>query len=63
MKKLKVLIACEFSGVVRDAFAKRGHDAWSCDLLPSDTPGNHFQGDAQAAKNYRKPSLRHTLNF
>lgn len=44
---MKVLIACEFSGVVRDAFAALGHDAWSCDLLPSDTPGNHFQKDVR----------------
>lgn len=42
---MKILIACEFSGVVRDAFAKRGHDAWSCDLLPSERPGNHYQCD------------------
>ena len=42
---MKVLVACEFSGIVRDAFAKRGHDAWSCDLLPTETPGQHFQGD------------------
>lgn len=42
---MKVLVACEFSGRVRDAFARRGHDAWSCDLLPSETPGNHIQGD------------------
>ena len=42
---MRVLVACEFSGVVRDAFAARGHDAWSCDLLPSETPGNHYQGD------------------
>lgn len=42
---MRVLIACEFSGVVRNAFAARGHDAWSCDLLPSDTPGQHYQGD------------------
>jgi site-specific DNA-cytosine methylase len=42
---VKVLIACEFSGTVRDAFAKRGHDAWSCDLLPSETPGNHIRAD------------------
>lgn len=42
---MKVLIACEFSGTVRDAFAKLGHDAWSCDLEPSDVPGNHYQGD------------------
>ncbi len=44
-KKLRVLIACEFSGVVRDAFAKRGHDAWSCDILPSESEGNHYQCD------------------
>ena len=42
---MKVLVACEFSGIVRDAFAKRGHDAWSCDLLPTESPGNHIRGD------------------
>ncbi len=42
---MRVLVGCEFSGVVRDAFARRGHDAWSCDLLPSETPGNHLQCD------------------
>jgi len=42
---MKVLVACEFSGTVRDAFSHLGHDAWSCDLLPSETPGNHIQGD------------------
>lgn len=42
---MKVLVACEFSGVVRDAFAARGHDAWSCDLLPTERPGQHYQGD------------------
>ena len=42
---MKVLVACEFSGVVRDAFCKRGHDATSCDLFPSDTPGQHYQGN------------------
>lgn len=41
----RVLIACEFSGRVRDAFRRRGHDAWSCDLLPSDEPGPHYRGD------------------
>ena len=41
---LKVLVACEFSGTVREAFAKRGHDAWSCDLEPTDVLGNHYQG-------------------
>ena len=42
---MKVLIACEFSGIVRDAFRKRGHDAWSCDFLPTEMPGKHFQCD------------------
>jgi len=42
---LRLLIACEFSGVVRDAFARQGHDAWSCDLLPTESPGQHIQGD------------------
>ena len=42
---MKVLIACEFSGIVRDAFTKRGHDAWSCDILPTESPGQHIQGD------------------
>lgn len=41
---MRVLVACEFSGIVRDAFAERGHEAWSCDLLPSERPGNHHQG-------------------
>ncbi len=45
MKKLKVLVACEYSATVRDAFAARGHDAWSCDLLPCDRGGQHIQGD------------------
>ena len=44
---MKVLIACEFSGVVREAFRKLGHDAWSCDLLPTDIPGQHFQCDVK----------------
>lgn len=42
----RVLIACEYSGVVRDAFRRRGHDAISCDLLPTDAPGPHHEGDA-----------------
>jgi len=42
---VKILVACEFSGVVREAFAARGHDAWSCDLEPTDIPGQHYQGD------------------
>ena len=44
---MKVLIACEYSGTVRDAFRARGHDAMSCDLLPTDVPGPHYQGDVQ----------------
>lgn len=47
---MKVLIACEFSGIVRDAFSNNGHDAWSCDLLPTESnqtikEGKHIQGD------------------
>ncbi len=42
---MRVLVACEFSGIVRDAFSARGHDAWSCDLLPTERPGNHIQAD------------------
>ena len=42
---MRVLVACEFSGVVRDAFAVRGHDAWSCDILPTESDGNHIHGD------------------
>lgn len=41
-----MLVACEFSGTVRDAFTARGHDAWSCDLLPTESQGNHIQVDA-----------------
>ena len=41
---MKVLVACEFSGIVRDAFIKRGHNAMSCDLLPSERPGKHYRG-------------------
>jgi len=42
---MRVLVACEFSGIVRDAFLAQGHEAVSCDLLPSDAPGPHLQGD------------------
>lgn len=42
---MRILIACEYSGTVRDAFIKAGHDAMSCDLLPTDVPGPHYQGD------------------
>ena len=42
---MKVLIACEYSGIVRDAFIALGYDAMSCDLLPTEQPGPHYQGD------------------
>ena len=45
---MRVLIACEFSGVVRRAFRARGHDAWSCDLLPAEDGGQHLVGNALA---------------
>lgn len=44
---MRVLVACEYSGAVRDAFIARGHDAMSCDLLPTDAPGPHYQGDVR----------------
>lgn len=44
---MRVLIACEYSGIVRDAFAARGHYAVSCDLLPTEQPGNHHPGDVR----------------
>ena len=43
----RVLVACEYSGTVRDAFTRAGHDAMSCDTLPSDTPGDHYMGDVR----------------
>jgi hypothetical protein len=43
--RLKVLIGCEFSGIVREAFTRLGHDATSCDFLPTEIPGKHYQGD------------------
>jgi hypothetical protein len=52
---LRVLVACEYSGTVRDAFAARGHDAMSCDILPTDKPGKHYQGDVPARKSERTP--------
>src|SRR5512146_2553744 len=42
---MRVLIACEFSGIVREAFRRHGHDAWSCDLLPTEIEGPHIQDD------------------
>ena len=48
-----VLIACEFSGVVRDAFLKNGHNAISCDLLPTENKGPHIQGDIEYLLKYK----------
>lgn len=45
MNTKRILVACEYSGTVRDAFAARGWDAWSCDVLPTEKPGQHYQGD------------------
>lgn len=47
MKHLRVLVACEYSGVVRDSFLALGHDAYSCDLLESERPGPHYCGDVR----------------
>jgi site-specific DNA-cytosine methylase len=44
---MRVLVACEYSGAVRDAFLARGHDAMSCDLLETERPGPHYQGDVR----------------
>jgi len=49
---MRVLVACEFSGVVRDAFAARGHDTWSCDLLPTEKSGQHYQQDIMEVIGY-----------
>ena len=49
---MKVLIACEYSGIVRDAFLAQGHDAISCDLLPTDALGPHYQGDVRDILNH-----------
>jgi len=47
IKSMRVLVACEYSGTVRDAFRRAGHDAMSCDLLPTEAPGPHYQGDVR----------------
>lgn len=51
MSKFRVLIACEFSGVVRESFKARGWDAWSCDILPTTQPGQHYQCDVREVLN------------
>ena len=45
---MKILVGCEFWGIVRDAFLQKGHEAMSCDLLPTETPGPHWQGNIMA---------------
>lgn len=45
-RRKRVLVCCEFSGIVREAFARMGHDAWSCDILETEIPGQHIRGDA-----------------
>ena len=54
---MRVLVACEYSATVREAFRRRGHDAMSCDLLPSEVPGPHYQGDALEAISLFRPEL------
>lgn len=49
---MRILIACEYSGRVRDEFLKFGHEAMSCDLLPTDAPGPHYQGDVRDVLDY-----------
>lgn len=49
---MRVLVACEYSGTVRDAFIAAGHEAMSCDLLPTDAPGPHYQGDVRDVLHY-----------
>lgn len=57
---MRVLVACEYSGTVRDAFIKAGHDAMSCDLLPTDVPGPHYQGDVlDVIENYWDIMIAH----
>jgi len=49
---MRVLVACEYSGIVRDAFIRRGHEAMSCDLLATDVAGPHYQGDVRDVLDY-----------
>ena len=57
---MRVLVACEFSGVVREASRKRGHDAWSCDLLPAEDGSEyHLQADVNLLLNYPMRVIAH----
>lgn len=53
MKKKRMLVACEYSAIVRSAFEDAGWEAWSCDLLPSERPGHHVQGDVRSLLKHR----------
>ena len=57
MKRLKVLVACEESGTVREAFRRLGHDAWSCDLLPSAISGQHYERDTISEEGHMDEEL------
>ncbi len=60
---MRVLVACEYSGVVRDAFLARGHDATSCDWLPTESPGPHHHGDVMDLLRDRYKSIsQHASN-
>jgi len=50
---MKIIIACEYSGIVREAFKAKGHDVWSCDLLDTEIPGKHIKGDVLEILNDR----------
>jgi site-specific DNA-cytosine methylase len=50
---MRILIACEFSGIIREAFKAKGHDAWSCDLLPTEIEGSHIQDDVLKILKFR----------
>ena len=57
VQRLRVLVCCEFSGIVREAFNRLGHDAWSCDLLATEIPGRHFRIDARECLAFREWDL------
>ena len=64
---MKVLVACEYSGIVRDAFTKKGHEAVSCDIIPTESPGNHIQDDVlnhlNLEKNHWDLIIAHTMHL
>jgi hypothetical protein len=57
---MRVLVACEFSGTVRDSFDRNGHEAWSCDILETESPGLHYRGDVRHILDGWTP-VRHTM--